>query len=256
MLMRTTELIGFELLAQDGTLGKVKDVLFDDHDFNLRYLVVDTGKFLSGREVLISPSAVASIDRQGIVVAHLTQEQVKNSPDIKTDMPVSRQEEASLHQYYGWPYYWVGMGMWTTGAYPVVAPQGSENASRGISETQESAAERAATEARRRESIESNHLRSCREIKGYRMHSNDDEVFGRIEDFLFDDQHWTLDYFVVDTINWVPSRSVLLQSSYISSFDWGGRFVHLNVTMEVARAAPDFEPTRLPNHPDSISHSA
>src|ERR1700730_15294466 len=113
------KLIGLSIRASDGELGKVTDVFFDDHRWTARYLLVDTGGWLEQRRVLISPICVENIDwdRNSIPV-RLTQQQVKGSPHIDTDKPVSRQQEADLLGYYGYPSYWGGLFMWGTTSYP------------------------------------------------------------------------------------------------------------------------------------------
>src|SRR5687767_2340606 len=55
MLRNIKDLRGYVIRAIDGTIGKVDDFYFDDEDWGIRYLVVDTGSWLSGRKVLISP---------------------------------------------------------------------------------------------------------------------------------------------------------------------------------------------------------
>ena len=82
---------------------------FDDKTWAIRYLVVDTGTWLPDRQVLISPIALGQPDWEGqFFPVKLTTEQVRNSPDIDTDKPVSRQQETRLHTYYDWPVYWSG----------------------------------------------------------------------------------------------------------------------------------------------------
>ncbi len=86
---------------------------FDDTNWAIRYLVVDTGRWLPGRKVLIAPTALGRPDWQGRVFPlNLTKDQVRSSPDIDTDRPVSRQREAELRKYYDWAPYWgVGYGL-------------------------------------------------------------------------------------------------------------------------------------------------
>src|SRR5690242_9263843 len=107
MLHTVKKLDGCRVLATDGAIGRVKEVYFDDEQWVVRYLVVDTRGWLSGRSVLISPYAVKFIawDSEAIAV-NLTRDQVQHSPDIDTDKPVSRQREAEYHRYYGYPQYW------------------------------------------------------------------------------------------------------------------------------------------------------
>ena len=110
MLTKTTNLKGFEIRATDGELGTVNEFYFDDDTWAIRYLTVETGGWLGGREVLISPISVAYTDWQTkrLNVA-LTKKQVENSPNIDTHRPVSRQQEAAYLGYYGYPYYWFVM---------------------------------------------------------------------------------------------------------------------------------------------------
>ena len=97
----------------------MKDFYFDDLAWVVRYLVVETGSWLSSRKVLISPIAIGHPDwAERVLPVSITKEQVKNSPDIDTDKPVSRQHEMQYLGYYGYPSYWGGAGLWGSGAYP------------------------------------------------------------------------------------------------------------------------------------------
>src|SRR5665213_1133569 len=113
MLWNLSAINGYAITASDGRLGTVSDFLFDDTDWLVRWLVVDTGHWLAGRKVLLPPSVVRDIDpkEQEFLLA-LTMHQVKDSPDIDTDRPVSRQIETSIYDYYGWSPYW-GNGLFT-----------------------------------------------------------------------------------------------------------------------------------------------
>ena len=109
MLFRFGSLTGLPIEATDGEVGGIKDAFFDDQRWAMRYLVVDAGSWLRGRKALISPIALKKIDWQrNLVQVGLTKQQVKESPDIDTDKPVSRQQEADLLDHYGYPYYWTG----------------------------------------------------------------------------------------------------------------------------------------------------
>src|SRR5579862_1875852 len=109
MLQSINDLQGFTIHAQDGDIGMIEDLYFDDEHWKIRYLVVDTGTWLTGRRVLISPASTKGVEWFGQTLpADLTCDQVRNSPDIATDKPVSRQHEEELSAYYGWPSYWTG----------------------------------------------------------------------------------------------------------------------------------------------------
>jgi hypothetical protein len=92
---------GFTMGATDGEIGKVKEFYFGDRTWTIRYLIVETGSWLSSRKVLISPEALLTPDCAAQVFpVNLTMEQVKNSPNIDTDMFVSRQQEVELNKFY------------------------------------------------------------------------------------------------------------------------------------------------------------
>jgi hypothetical protein len=100
MLRSVNELKNYNIKASNGDIGAIHDFYFDDEKWTIRYLVVDTGTWLTGRKVLISPAALGKVDwnAQTLQVT-MTTEQVKKSPDIDTDKPVSRQHETAYYDY-------------------------------------------------------------------------------------------------------------------------------------------------------------
>ncbi|MEI6499860.1 MAG: PRC-barrel domain-containing protein, partial [Armatimonadota bacterium] len=117
MLRNVNSLVGYAIRATDGDLGKVDEFYFDDLTWTIRYLVVETGNWLSGRKVLLSPAALGETDwKSRTFAASLTTEQVRSSPDLDTAKPVSRQHELDLSGHYAWPLYW-GSGLSTGGMY-------------------------------------------------------------------------------------------------------------------------------------------
>lgn len=219
----------FSMHALDGEIGSVQEFYFDDVTWAIRYLVVHTGGWLSGRLVLISPAFLQHLDWDGrqIHVA-LTKKQIENSPDINTQKPVSRQHEAAYMDYYGYPYYWTGSYLWGTGPFP---PDLAEAARIG--------AQRAATE----QSGDS-HLRSTKEVKGYHIHSADGEI-GHIEDFIVDPDDWSIRYLDVSTRNWLPGKHVLIAPEWIEKVSWIDSEVSVNLLREIIQNAPQY----LESHP-------
>jgi hypothetical protein len=107
MLRNASAIKGYAIAASDGRLGTVSDFLFDDAGWLVRWLVVDTGKMLSGRKVLLPPSVFGHLDSKGHeFTVGLTMRRIKDSPDIDSDRPVSRQIESGIYDYYGWQPYW------------------------------------------------------------------------------------------------------------------------------------------------------
>lgn len=120
MLRNTKDLEEFVLGAKDGVIGNIRDFYFDDAERVIRYLIVDTGSWLSSRKVLISPMAIGKPEWWGerTLPVDLTRAQVEASPHTDTEQPVSRQQEGVILVHYGYPYYWGGMGLWGGGLYP------------------------------------------------------------------------------------------------------------------------------------------
>src|SRR5450759_639501 len=102
MLQSIKQLYGDKLGASDGEIGHVKDFYFDDQNWAIRYLVVDTGNWLMSRQVLLSPHSLGHLEQAGKVLrVNLTRKQIEGSPSIDLHKPVSRQYEEEYYQYYG-----------------------------------------------------------------------------------------------------------------------------------------------------------
>src|SRR5438445_11230840 len=108
MLRRAGDLKGVTIEVMDGDIGSVQDLYFDDRTWTVRYLVVDTGTWLPGRQVLISPFAFQPVPGASRLRTALTKEQIQNSRSIETDCQVDGQREAEFKRYFGYPQYLVG----------------------------------------------------------------------------------------------------------------------------------------------------
>src|SRR5271168_4135024 len=121
MLQSIKKFYGDKLGASDGEIGQVKDFYFDDQNWAVRYMVADTGTWLTSRQVLLSPHVFGSLDQAGkVLTVNLTRKQIENSPSIEWHKPVSRQYEEEYYRYYGWPYYWQGDGLWGMSGFPIL----------------------------------------------------------------------------------------------------------------------------------------
>jgi uncharacterized protein YrrD len=210
---------GDAILARDGRIGSVKDVYFDDERWAVRYLVVDTGTWLPGREVLISPASVPPGGARGDAISvELTRAQVEQAPDIAKDPPVSRLREAAHARHYGYPYYWAGPYLWGPVPVPFYGPRPETAADREL----DAMAEQRANES---------HLRSSSEVVGYEIRAADGEI-GHVDDFLVDDKSWAIAGMVVDTTNWLPGGQVVIPAEAIESVDWASRHVSVRMTRE------------------------
>lgn len=237
MLWNMERVRGYTLAATDGHIGKVVDLYVDDAAWTVRYFVVDTGTWLSGRQVLIAPLAVGRPDGQlREFPVPLTRQQIENSPDIETDKPVSRRQEEMIQGYYGWPPYWLtpveAGGAWASG----FAGHSSGTDTSDI--------------RRARRDIEEGdpHLRSAREVEGYHIATASGEV-GHVEDFLIDDDGWIIRYLVIDTRNWLPGRKVLLAPHWVERIEWSERRVYVSPTRDAIRSSPPYDPSAPVDRP-------
>jgi hypothetical protein len=210
------QLEGYRLGARDGDLGRVRDCCFDDGLWVIRYMIADTSK-LFGREVVLYTGSLGTPDwNTKRIPVDLMQEQIKNSPGVDLDKPVSRQRMLPLHQHYGWPLAWDTL-------------PGSTITSDSEDGTGDADADG------------DPHLRSTREVTGYGIVAVDGEI-GHVEDFIAEIGPWLIRYVVIDTRNWLPGRKVLVSPSWIDKVDWPSRRVHVGLSREAIEKSPPFDP--------------
>jgi hypothetical protein len=235
MLRSVKNLQKYRIVATDGAIGRVNQFFFDDERWTVRYLVADTGNWLPGRRVLISPFSIRHVDWiAGEVSLSITRGMVKSSPDIDTQKPVSRQQEADYLRYYRYPYYWAGAGLWGPGAYPAgLAAESAADVQAPAKAEQEGASARG-----------DSHLRSSKEVIGYHLQAADGEL-GHVDDFLVEDDSWTIRYVVVDTSNWWLGKHILVPPDWIRKVSWSQKKVHVDLTRETVKGAPEYDPAAL-----------
>lgn len=249
MLRSLKQMKGFYLVASDGDLGTVDDVYFDDDHWTVRYMVVDTGGWLSGRQVLIMPHAVSRVDFEDRSVhVKLSKQQIEDSPSIDSDKPVSRQHEKSLYDYYGFPYYWGSPFAWGAAGVPgfagIVTPAGlpvdaaSAESARHVESLHEAEEDQQADP----------HLRSGREVMGYSIHASDGNI-GHVEDFLFNEEDWSLQMMEIDTRDWLPGKHVLVPAHSIREVSWDGQRVDIGMTKDEISNSQDADSVNPANLP-------
>lgn len=246
MLIVGSALKGYKIEATDGHLGTVKTFLFDDKTWKIRWLVIDTGFWLSGRQVLVAPSAIGTPDheRQHLPIA-LTKEQIEASPGIMQDQPVTMQMQRNLYDYYGWDPYW-GPNFFGASSFAPYALGGAFAGVRvpepGHEYGSESAAEAATIQYETDDGDP--HLRSMTALRGYHIHATDGSI-GHVENFLVDDVAWAIRYVIVDTSNWWVGAHVLIAPYAVKDIDWGDHQVHLSLSRDDVRSSPGWDPAAV-----------
>jgi uncharacterized protein YrrD len=228
MIHSVTALRGYAIHATDGEIGKIEDCYFDDEMWTLRYLVVRTGSWLFGKEVLLSPVVVERIDfEHREIICKISSKQVENSPSVETEKPISKQQEQEFSRYFGYPVYWGGAGFWGDAMHPGALFFPVDDESR---------------EEERGENEGDHHLRSIGEVCGYRVWTGDERI-GKVQDFHFDDATWIIRYLEVHTGGIIRSREVLFSPRWVSGVDWAQAEVSVNLKKEQVENAPTFDPS-------------
>jgi hypothetical protein len=227
MLNKVETLKGYKLGSLDGEIGKIKEFYFDDRHWTIRYLVADTGTWLTGRQVLISPYALVAVNREEQNIAiDLTKAQIEDSPSLDSDKPVSHQFEQAFYGHYGWPMYWNGPYVWGPSPYLVRKPEQWKTSTEG-------------------EKAWDPHLRSTHAVSGHHIQALDGQI-GHVVDFIIDDETWAIRYLIIDTHNWWPGKKVLVSPQWIECVSWDERKVFINLSREAIKRSPEFTGETLP----------
>jgi len=214
MLQSIKQLYGNKLAAIDGDIGHVKDFYFDDENWVVRYLVADTGSWLTDRLVLLTPHAFGTLDLDDKTLhIKLLKKKIQDSPSIESHKPVSRQYEADYYTYYGWPTYWDGSAMWGIGGYPVVLPPSKKEM-----EIQKKYHHR-----------DDKHLRSMQAVTGYHIQSVDGEI-GHVNSFMVDDKNWAIHELVVETGHWYSGKEILIPTGKVKRISYEEAKVFVSLT--------------------------
>ena len=226
MLKGLKQLYGGKLSAADGEIGHVKDFYFDDQSWVVRYVVVDTGSWLSGRQVLVSPHAFVSLDWTGkLLLLSLTRKQIEDCPSIESHKPVSRQYEEAYFKYYGWPYYWEGSGLWGMSGFPILElppkPLPGEPASWSGPSPESADA----------------HLRSAQAVDGYHIQASDG-ISGHICDFMMDARTWAILQLVVKTGHRFSGNEVQIPTSQVDRISYEKSSIFVNLTSKAVEQSP------------------
>lgn len=242
MLRSIKDITGYPIEAIDGNIGEVRDCLFDDDQWTLRYILADTGNWLPGKQVLISslhfePLEVGSEDNHFRV--NLAVDRIKGAPAPETNAPISKRFEEEFARYYGQSVYWDGSAALGAVTGPVYVPPSPH----------EDARQEDLEEIRHKESIEEIeecHLRSSNEVMGYSIRCADDE-FGQVEDLILDEETWRIRFIVVNTRSWLRGTRYLIDVNWLESFDWVGQRAKVGLAREQIETSPKYDPHRLIN---------
>ncbi len=245
MLCRSRAMDKFKLVGKNGEIGKVKDFYFDDQEWVVRYLIADTGTWLSHNKVLISPHSVVKVNEANEVInISLSNEQIEKSPLLESDKPVSRQFQRKLLSYFNYPDYW--------GAGKVGFQNPGDMGQHQIL----SEIEKNKLEGFKDEEVWDPNLRSIHHVRGYHIQSTD-EAIGHVYDFLIDESSWDIRYLIIDTNKWLPGKKVIVSPEWINKISWNDSLVFVDLSLESIKNSETYDEvgiidreyeTRLHNH--------
>jgi hypothetical protein len=222
MLRSIKQLYGDKLVALDGEIGHVKDFYFDDKSWGVRYVVADTGSWLTERLVLVSPHSLGRLVQAGKALrVNLTRKQIEDCPSMESHKPVSRQYEEEYHRFYGWPYYWQGDALWGMSNVPMMALPSKPSAPA-------SGAQPERPDAR---------LRSALAITGYHLQATDG-ITGHVCDFMMDDQSWGIGQLVVKTGRRLSGKEVQIPTARVDRIAYESSTIFVNLTSEAVEQSP------------------
>lgn len=220
-LIKAKTLRGYKLDSLAGEIGKVEEFYFDDWHWAVRYLVADTGDWLTGRKVLISPYVLVAVNKEEQLLSiNLTKKQIEESPSLDSHKPVSRQFEASYVKYYGMPMYW--SGSYIGGYYPFIE-RDRDKWNKSNQAQQKSDPD----------------LRSTRDVSGQHILAADGEI-GHVEDFIIDDETWAIRYLIIATRNWWPGKKVLISPQWIDRASWNESKLFIGFPRETIKQSPEY----------------
>lgn len=232
MLLKANSLMKSKVLANDGEVGSLVDIYFDDSLWAARYLVVETGRWLDRKRVLVSPASLRRHRGEiGVVHADLSREQIQRCPDIESDQPVSRQYEIAHARYYGYTGYWSGSMLWGSVPFPsAITPMELPGELLG-------APTRSAEMQDALDAAERTPLRSAKEMIGYQVEATDGGA-GTLDDLAINDQDWSIAYLVIDAKPWWPGGQVMVKPSAIEAVRYSASCVTLRLSKHALRESP------------------
>ena len=97
-------------------------------------------------------------------------------------------------------------------------------------------------------------MRSTHSVMGYHVQATDGEI-GHVEDFVIDDETWTIRYLIVGTRNWWPGKKVLVAPQWIQRVSWSESKVFINLSRETIQQSPEYtEESLLTREYETILH--
>lgn len=228
-----SDLKRYTLKTADGQQGKLVDCLFDDTRWIVRYLAVDFNQ----RTHLISPRAAGLPDTtEEQIPLPVTGDSVAGGPVYDPSAGLTRSLETSLHDYFQWPYYW---------EEEQEIPSHAPGDLTGVPLVE--------MVSQRREQLEASGeastpgappLRSFNRVAGFTLQGRDGTI-GRLEDFIVNDENWTIMYMIINLGGLLSNKRVIVSPSLVTSIDWDRSEMTVDLKQQTIHDSPPFDPAML-----------
>lgn len=231
MYQRLNDLMQYGVRSADGMIGTIHDFYFDDETWSVRYAVINLDPSLGARDILVSTAVFETIlPLEGVITTSLTPEKARNSPEIDTEQPITRQQESDLSSYYLVPEYWIpntgyGLGVGDLSAVPMVDLEAD------LQEQQE---------RQENDHEPDSHLYSTMSLLGFHILTGQNEDIGVVEDFLLDEEDWDIDFLVADVGSWLENRKIILSPDWVERFSRVQSLLFVDLDRQSIEASPEF----------------
>lgn len=218
------KILEYKVLTNDKTEGDIKDFLFDEKRWIIRYMKADFGTFFSPEKVLVPKEFLDTPDWENrFFPIKMSNDEIDKCPDLDEHQPVSRKYEEMLFEHYDLkPYWYSAYTVPIAGSY--YPPRPLKVPSVEIDEDKLGTI-----------------LRSFEEVKGYHIQAIDGKI-GHIEDIIVDDDDWQIVYVVIDTSNWLPwSKKVLIAIDWMETISYEKREVKISLHKNSIKNAPEYD---------------
>lgn len=223
MLRSAQSMIGYRVRAGKTEIGRLGDLLFDTGSWLERYWVINSSGYLETRDEVFVPIGLTDWVDHALREITLSTPVglIEKSPNLRDTAPGSKWPQPRYSEHYHWPFFWTGAG--TLGTATVRPP------SEPIPAEKANASQLS--------------LYSSVEAFRYRLRAREKRA-GHVEDFLLDDQTWSIRYVVVTARRWWPTRAAAITTHWINGISWKSRVVSVDLPAAVIRKAPRFDRVR------------
>lgn len=232
MLRSAHELKNYTLQATDGEIGNCVDFLFDEENWDIHFMVADTGTWLKEEKVLIGPDFLESPDWSSKKLpVDLSRLEIKGAPKISENLDENDgMKIKNPPKTITGPYYRVACGFSGVGTTGLILAQGIQH--RDHEKTVQP--------------IPPQFIRSVEETLGFDIETIDGHI-GHVSDIIFDDTKWAIRYVVVSTRNFLPGRKVLIDVLWVHEIRIKDRKLLVNLSRNDVKNSPEFDPEQPVN---------